>query len=625
MKKFLKRHRKGLIVLVVIVSLVVAGGAYIRRQVENLQEVLTSQYATTELEKKTIINSININGTIASDERKDVAIPLSNIEIQQLQIKVGDIVTQGDILGVFDATDIQKNLDDAKQSLYIASTQTNNSISSAKDSLDNVVESAEINNARAQDNLDAAYFDFAAAGADEAAAKTEYDTAIAETNAAKAAYDQAVNGTAVAQRAYYDAMIAAGVNLETFNTNLAAVKAADVVAPLLYPWDTVTITTSLVGLPVAPAINTIADLSDPLVQPWAEGKTTVALALVARDALVSAITTLVASQVSQATYDTAIANVSVTSAQALLTAAETKEASLLADYTTKKATSDQKKSIYDSATSVREAKADVYNNAALTLKDTIRSNETTVDAQESSLDSTKLNSTNATVTQENQVKMYEEQLDATTIYAPFSGTITAINYDEGDTYNGGVLYTIQDCEALIITASVDQYDISDIKTGMRAVFKTDTTGDEEMIGTVTFVSPVPESSSLSGGTFYPIEITIENPNERLRLGMSAQVNIVLEEAESVFAVPYESVRTDVDGNTYINVIVEATEEEAAENGTNTAASVLTQNTKKIYVEVGLETSYYTEIRSDELEEGMIVQLTYYDNTLLESMTGLSGQ
>ena len=81
--------------------------------------------------------------------------------------------------------------------------------------------------------------------------------------------------------------------------------------------------------------------------------------------------------------------------------------------------------------------------------------------------------------------------------------------------------------------SVDEYDIPDIAKGMEAVIKTDATGDEEMSGTVTFVAPTPttttassssgsSSSSSSSSSGYAVEVTITNPSERLRLGMTAK-------------------------------------------------------------------------------------------------------
>ena len=160
---------------------------------------------------------------------------------------------------------------------------------------------------------------------------------------------------------------------------------------------------------------------------------------------------------------------------------------------------------------------------------------------------------------------------------------------------------------------VDQYDISDITKDMKALIKTDTTGEEEMNGTVTFVSPVPASvaarsdnsdsssgSSGNGGNGYEIRITVDNPSERLRIGMTAKVTLIQEEAKNVFAVPDDCISEDEDGNSAIQIL---------ENG----------EPRSITVTTGLKTDYYTEISSDELTEGMNVIIP--DVTETDDMSG----
>lgn len=211
------------------------------------------------------------------------------------------------------------------------------------------------------------------------------------------------------------------------------------------------------------------------------------------------------------------------------------------------------------------------------------------------------------------VKNYEDQLEQCTVKAASSGVITSVGAKVGDTYNNGVLATIQDEKNYVVTAMVDQYDISDITKDMKALIKTDTTGEEEMNGTVTFVSPVPASvaarsdnsdsssgSSGNGGNGYEIRITVDNPSERLRIGMTAKVTLIQEEAKNVFAVPDDCISEDEDGNSAIQIL---------ENG----------EPRSITVTTGLKTDYYTEISSDELTEGMNVIIP--DVTETDDMSG----
>lgn len=623
---FFKKHKKGLIIITIILIIIIGVSSCVAKQVKTIQEAFTTQYATTILEKRNIINSVSVNGTISSDQKKEVTIPLTNIEIQEINIKVGDVVSKGDILAVLNSIAIEKNLEQAKQALKVANSQTNSSINSASKGLENTNESATINEARAKESKQGAYGDYSVAGAEETAALTEYNTAVVATSAAKTLYDKNVAESKTAQLAYDRALLNAGVDMNTFKEILKTVKDADKVAPFVYAWDTVGIETDLTGV-VKPDINDIEDLEKPLIAPWTEGKTDLNEAKNSRDNINDKIRDL-ENVILAADYKNKIELPAVKSAQQVLTIANTNEAAAKVTYETKKAISDQKEIVYKTAKATREANAKMYNNSAQSLDDMKRANDATIDSQKSSLDGTKMASTTATTLQENQVEMYEDQLKECIVTIPFDGTITAINFEEGDTYSGLPLYTIQNCEALIISASVDQYDISDVEEGMRVVFKTDTTGAEEMIGIITFVSPVPEMNiGMSTGTNYPIEITIEHPNKRLRLGMTAQANIVLEEVKDVFAVPYECIKTDVDGKEYINVIIEEKNNKKKKEKTSLESmeglEIINQNTKKIFVETGLETDYYTEISSPELVEGMVIQLSYLDNTLMDAMNGMT--
>ena len=109
---------------------------------------------------------------------------------------------------------------------------------------------------------------------------------------------------------------------------------------------------------------------------------------------------------------------------------------------------------------------------------------------------------------------------------------------------------------------MDEYDISKISKDLKAVVKTDATGDEQLKGTVSFVAPTPNSTASSGGNTgtantspaYKVRIDLEDYDERLRVGMTAKTSIILDSRENVFAVAYDCVQTDEEGNNYIRIM-----------------------------------------------------------------------
>ena len=305
----------------------------------------------------------------------------------------------------------------------------------------------------------------------------------------------------------------------------------------------------------------------------------------------------------QAAYDAAAsqkkqADKSLENAQAALTSLKAEEV--------------ERQSQVTSATDAVNSASSSLQQAQNDRDDSKRNNAKNVADSKDTLDNARRS--NSADSQSGQdVKNYEDQLEQCTVKAASSGVITSVGAKVGDTYNNGVLATIQDEKNYVVTAMVDQYDISDITKDMKALIKTDTTGEEEMNGTVTFVSPVPASvaarsdnsdsssgSSGNGGNGYEIRITVDNPSERLRIGMTAKVTLIQEEAKNVFAVPDDCISEDEDGNSAIQIL---------ENG----------EPRSITVTTGLKTDYYTEISSDELTEGMNVIIP--DVTETDDMSG----
>lgn len=286
-----------------------------------------------------------------------------------------------------------------------------------------------------------------------------------------------------------------------------------------------------------------------------------------------------------------------------------------------------------------------YDSAVTDRAKSYESNVSSVEKQEDSVTNQKLNNATNLTKQEDSVQTYEENLEKCTVTAPWAGTVTEVNVEAGDTYTSGTLVKIEDCTGFVVTANIDEYDISKISQGMKVYIKTDATGDEELEGEVTFVSPVPVSSSSSGASggmttstdaSYEIKVSILTPAEELRIGMTAKLSIVLESVENVLAVPYDAVQQNANGDSVIYVldggkgqdegIPDGVEPEGAQAGeTQTGETAgkqkapaadqsVQQNQREIVVTTGLETDYYIEVQSDELTEGMQVITPTYSTT-----------
>jgi multidrug efflux pump subunit AcrA (membrane-fusion protein) len=189
--------------------------------------------------------------------------------------------------------------------------------------------------------------------------------------------------------------------------------------------------------------------------------------------------------------------------------------------------------------------------------------------------------------------------------------VTKLNVEAGDTYNGSAIAVIENTDSFEVTAEIDEYDISKIVVGQKAVIKTNGTGDVELDGTVKSVAPRATGGS---SVTYTVTISIDTPNADLRMDMTAKVSIIIESQENVLSVPYESVQEDADGNYYIEVIDTDASQPGpiVDGGAQTAADKAVKpeggisNTRRIYIAKGAESDYYIEIISDEVTEGMEV-------------------
>ena len=234
-----------------------------------------------------------------------------------------------------------------------------------------------------------------------------------------------------------------------------------------------------------------------------------------------------------------------------------------------------------------------------------------------------------------QVKSLNRQIANGTIKARTSGTVTEVNVKAGDTYLGTPIASVEGIETLMLTAEVDEYDIPDVSVGMPVKIKTDATRDEELEGEVSFValkasgssssSSLGAMSSLTGGAdmsgftaassdaTYTVHIALKEQNERLRIGMNAKISIITDSVKDAWSVPFESVQTDEDGREYIEV-----EEEKKVDGRKTTTK------RKIPVTTGIEGTYYIQIMSDELKEGMDVIVPESQDNSMEELMNMMG-
>lgn len=530
------------------------GGIYVSTEQKKEQAEKAVQPQTVLIEKKDLEHSISVSGTIASAEIHTVTVSLPEAKIKTVHVKVGDTVKAGDVIATLETEEVERQLAAAEENLRLANAKAGVEISSAQRNYETAASEVKIQAERNQGEVENA--------------KNQYNKAVAEANAAGSQYQAVANDRKSRET------IAANTQQELNSAKAAVTEKENALftAQKLTEEKKAVMDAAQRAYDMAAAANdsNAADLKAASDTALAEYNQAAANASQAQNDCDAAKQTASEKETAWQNIQTAVAE------------AKTKEAELQA---ASRQAANSIETAKTNMTKAEENKSDAERNTQKTLAD-----------QKDALTGTKLSASSGSNTPEQEVEKYQKLLEQCKILAPSDGVITAMSAKEGEPVKNGEIAVVQNNESYRVAAAVDQYDISDIEKGMKVTIKTATTGDEQMQGELTFISPTPkivpgENGAAASNGDYAVEASIQQPSERLRIGMNAKLTILLKEKKGVLAVPGSCVQQDENGNDYILV--------SEGEGANIT-------TRKIPVEYGMKTDYYVEITGEGLKENMKV-------------------
>jgi len=142
-----------------------------------------------------------------------------------------------------------------------------------------------------------------------------------------------------------------------------------------------------------------------------------------------------------------------------------------------------------------------------------------------------------------------DMLEDATITAPDSGVVAAVNVKEGDVLTSASLavpaFQIIDPSNLEMTGLIDEIDVADIMLGQPARITLDALPDVEVEGVVTFISDA--ALIQAGVVLYRTTISLISPDPRVKDGMSATADIMIETRPNVLVLPNTAVFVDESG------------------------------------------------------------------------------
>src|SRR5213594_1636506 len=147
------------------------------------------------------------------------------------------------------------------------------------------------------------------------------------------------------------------------------------------------------------------------------------------------------------------------------------------------------------------------------------------------------------------LKQARDDLSKTTIYAPMSGTISALNKEQGEIALGSqfqkdVILIVADLSAMEAQVNVDENDIMSVAVGHPAEIEVDALPNQRLKGVVSEIASSANSTGTGSSeqkTEFEIKISITDPPKTLRPGMTASADIVTKTNENALSVPLQSV------------------------------------------------------------------------------------
>ena len=145
---------------------------------------------------------------------------------------------------------------------------------------------------------------------------------------------------------------------------------------------------------------------------------------------------------------------------------------------------------------------------------------------------------------------YKNLVENTKLLSPISGVVTARNYDSGDMYSGATpIFTVEKIRPVKLKVNVSESLFTKVKKGNKVDVRLDVYGKEVFQGIITLVYPTIDPSTRT----FPVEIKIQNNDERVRPGMFSRVTMNFGTKQRVVAPDRSIIKQAGAGDRYIYV------------------------------------------------------------------------
>ncbi len=188
---------------------------------------------------------------------------------------------------------------------------------------------------------------------------------------------------------------------------------------------------------------------------------------------------------------------------------------------------------------------------------------------------------------ESRIAAAEANIRLSRIAAPFAGTITSVEIKPGDQVNSGTLaFGLADLSRLLVDVEVSEIDVNRVQLGQPVTLNFDAVLDHTYQGEVVEIGLT--GMIVQGVVNFKVVVELHDLDEAIKPGMTAAVNIVVDQIEDVLLVPNRAVRVQ-DGERVVYVLREG---------------MLTP----VKVRLGVSSETHSEVIESVLREGDLIVL-----------------
>ena len=154
------------------------------------------------------------------------------------------------------------------------------------------------------------------------------------------------------------------------------------------------------------------------------------------------------------------------------------------------------------------------------------------------------------------LEIAEQQLNDSTIRAPFSGVIAEKFLNEGEivsSVSASAIFRLVEMNTVKIECAIPESEMSRVSSGSETHIEVDAYPGEQFSGRISTISPVVDPASHT----FKVTITIPNTDHRLKPGMFARVNLITDIHDNAVLIP-RSALTIIKGKDTVFIIQDST-------------------------------------------------------------------